>query len=146
MNTLLRNASTIRLSRRKSGHGLYKPLDQVDHSTTITDDDKYKKISRSRRRVVSYVHRDFYNKESSNYYSVRNYKRERAKKRLIFLQSYKLGSSDSEKLFKSRKLKKVAIKVQSVAVSFVSFMRRSSLRSCKSGLAITAVFSPTRIC
>lgn len=122
---MLRN-TTLRFSRRS----LYEPLDG--------DDNNYRKITSSRRKVISHVHPGDYNKASGN-----NYKRERAKKRLIFLQSYKLGS-DSGKLLKSRKLKKAAIKVKSVAVSFVSFVRISSLRSCKSGLAISRVFSPRR--
>ncbi|PIM99619.1 hypothetical protein CDL12_21172 [Handroanthus impetiginosus] len=74
-----------------------------------------------------------------------SYRRERARKRHIFLQTYKLGSiSSREKFMKSRKLKKVVVKVQSAVMSVLAFMRGGVVRSCGSGSAIRAS-SPTRV-
>ncbi|KAL1562432.1 hypothetical protein AAHA92_05011 [Salvia divinorum] len=75
-----------------------------------------------------------------------SYRRDRARKRQIFLQTYKLGyvSSDGEKLMRSRKLKKMAVKVKSAVVSALQFFRGGALRSCNSRAAIPAV-SPARV-
>ncbi|KAG6398440.1 hypothetical protein SASPL_139900 [Salvia splendens] len=54
-----------------------------------------------------------------------SYRRDRARKRRIFLQNYKLGYSDGEKLLRSRKLKKVAVKAKSAVVSALEFVRDS---------------------
>ncbi|KAK3039564.1 hypothetical protein RJ639_027708 [Escallonia herrerae] len=68
-----------------------------------------------------------------------SYKRDRARKRQIFLQTYKLASvSSSRKASSSQKLKKAVIKVKSAIVSILSFMCGSSLRSCNSKSAIEA--------
>lgn len=134
MDSLVKN-TTLRFSRRFDHGFLYEPLDHQSNDK-IGDDHIYRKISTSRRK----------GRLTTSF----SYRRDRAKKRQIFLQSYKLGSdnstttSSSEKICKSRKLKTVANKVKSVAVSVVSFMRASSLRSCKSGLVIRAI-SRTRI-
>lgn len=126
MNTLVRN-TTLRFSRRFDHGFLYGPVDEK-----IGEDNNCGRISSSRRKVIN-------NQRLRTCFS---YRRDRAKKRQIFLQSYKLGSDTSEKICKSRKLKKAANKVKSVAVSVVSFTRISSL--IRSYNSIRA-FSPTRI-
>lgn len=74
-----------------------------------------------------------------------SYRRDRARKRHIFLQTYKLGSiSSKEKIMRSRKLKKMAVEVKSAVVSVLAFMRGGSLRPCSSRSAIRAS-SPTRV-
>lgn len=130
MNSLVKN-TTLRFSRRGSNHALYEPLDQ---SYAMVGEDNYRKtLTSSRRKVTSVDHetRDF------------SYKRDRAKKRLIYLQSYNLGpgNTSSTKMLKSRNLKKAAVRVKSVAVSVVSFIRISSTTVCKSRFAVS-VFSP----
>ncbi|KAL3632316.1 hypothetical protein CASFOL_025300 [Castilleja foliolosa] len=55
------------------------------------------------------------------------YRRDRARKRLIFLQSYKLGSVESSgKFMKSRKLNKMVVKVKTAMVSVLAFMSAPS--------------------
>lgn len=127
MNSLVKN-TTLRFSRRGSE---YEPLDQ-SHAT-VGEVNYRKNLTTSRRKVTSVDH------ETKGF----SYKRDRAKKRLIYLQSYNLGSGNtsSRKMLKSRKLKKVAVRVKSVAVSVVSFIRISSMTVCKSRLAVS-VFSP----
>ncbi|KAG6385113.1 hypothetical protein SASPL_153940 [Salvia splendens] len=74
-----------------------------------------------------------------------SYRRDRARKRRIFLQTYKLGyfRSDGEKLLRSRKLKKVAVKAKSAVVSALEFVRGGAFRSCNFRAAIQAA-SPHR--
>ncbi|KAG8364679.1 hypothetical protein BUALT_Bualt18G0023600 [Buddleja alternifolia] len=74
-----------------------------------------------------------------------SYRRDRARKRQIFLRTYKLGSTtkSDEKLMKSRKLKKMVVEMKSAVVSVIAFMRGGALRSCDSRSAIHAS-SPTR--
>ena len=73
-----------------------------------------------------------------------SYRQERAKKRQIFLQSYKLAAIDGALggSKTSSKLKKVMIKMKEVAVSIVSITRIATLKSCNSPSAICAS-SPT---
>lgn len=73
-----------------------------------------------------------------------SYRRNRARQRQIFLQTYKLGSTDSSGKSGVRKLKKFVVKVKTVVVSVLSFMRADTLKSCNSGSAICAS-SPSRI-
>lgn len=79
-----------------------------------------------------------------------SYKQERAKKRLIFLQSYKFATMDdgdgggggglggSCRSTSCKLIKRVMIKVKAVAVSIVSISRIGSLKSCNSPSAICA--------
>ncbi|EYU26143.1 hypothetical protein MIMGU_mgv1a018796mg [Erythranthe guttata] len=71
---------------------------------------------------------------------IHGYRRDRARKRQIFLKTYKLGSSirSGDKLTRSRKLKKMVVKVKSAVLSVLSFMRGGALRSCSSRSAIRA--------
>lgn len=75
-----------------------------------------------------------------------SYRQERAKKRQIFLQSYKLTTIDSTLggSKNSYKLKRVMIKVKAVVVSIVSISRIGSWKSCNSRSAICAS-SPTSV-
>ncbi|KAL8088166.1 hypothetical protein AgCh_038082 [Apium graveolens] len=139
MSNLVRN-STLRRSKRHD-HGFFYA--QVDQSREkIGEDGKFVRICSSRKKVINV----------SKLRTSLSYRRDRARKRQIFLQSYNLsGSSSSEdtssasdKNRKSKKLKKAADKVKSVAVSVVSFMRISSLRSNKSRFTVRAFFR-TRI-
>ncbi|KAK2993235.1 hypothetical protein RJ640_015714 [Escallonia rubra] len=123
MTTLLRN-TTLHFSRR-STEG-YEPLDQRNAKTA--EDGRW-------RRAISR------RKSNGNNRMMRSvsYKRDRARKRQIFLQTYKLASVSSSRTASSRqKLKKAVIKVKSAVVSILSFMRGSSLRSCNSKSAIEA--------
>lgn len=140
MNTLVRN-STLRRSRRYDHGFVYAQVDQSPEKIG-GEDGNYVRISSSRRKVINV----------SKLRTSLSYRRDRARKRQIFLQSYNLGgssssedtSSSSDKNRKSRKLKKAANKVKSVAVSVVSFMSISSLRSNKSRFTVRAFFR-TRI-
>ncbi|KAL8511008.1 hypothetical protein ACS0TY_017728 [Phlomoides rotata] len=84
-------------------------------------------------------------RSNQNLMSSWSYRRDRARKRQIFLQTYKLGSTSSrEKLMRSRKLKKMAVSVKSAVVSALAFMRGGTLRSCNSLPAVSAS-SPARV-
>lgn len=133
MNTLVRNFSLRRSKRRD--HGFFYA--QVDRSREkIGEDGKFVRICSSRRKVINV----------SKLTTSLSYRRDRARKRQIFLQSYNLGSSEdttsvaSDKNRKSKKLKRAVDKVKSVAVSVVSFMRISSLRSNRSRFTVRAFF------
>ncbi|MCD7471303.1 hypothetical protein HAX54_011639 [Datura stramonium] len=79
---------------------------------------------------------------SPKIWSSLSYRRERARKRHIFLQSYKLESYDSSR---RTKLKKIVVKVNSVMVSVSSFMWPHTLRpdcNCQSSIHVVP---PTRI-
>nr|DAD22972.1 TPA_asm: hypothetical protein HUJ06_024435 [Nelumbo nucifera] len=69
-----------------------------------------------------------------------SYRRDRAKKRQIFLRTYRLSSLEKEKPLRptSRKLKKLIVKVKSVVKSVFAFARICSLRSCSGGQAFRA--------
>ncbi|KAH6825156.1 hypothetical protein C2S53_008702 [Perilla frutescens var. hirtella] len=84
-------------------------------------------------------------RSSQNLMTSWSYKRDRARKRQIFLQTYKLGyASSGEKLLRSRKLKKMVVKVKSAVVSVLAFMRGGAFKSCNSRSAIPAA-SPARV-
>ncbi|CAA0808815.1 Unknown protein [Striga hermonthica] len=72
-----------------------------------------------------------------------SYRKDRARRRQIYLQTYKLGSGSREECLRYPKLKKMAVKVKNVVVSTLAFMRGGELRPCTSPLAIRAS-SPTR--
>lgn len=130
MATLLRN-TTLHFSRRSEG---YQPLDQ---SQGTNRDDAGGRITFLRR------------KSSGNAITITpfSHKRDRARKRLIYLQTYKLTYINPSTKERSRKLNKAAIKVRSLVVSFLSFVRAGSLRSCNSGKATSASSpSPIRRC
>ncbi|KAK4420470.1 hypothetical protein Salat_1997400 [Sesamum alatum] len=130
MNTVSRNP-TVRISRRA---------------------EEYSYEAEERRDVGPQKHgwRIFSTRRSSQNLSRMtsswSYRRERARKRQIFLQTYKLGSISSRGKFQrsGRKLKKIVLKVKSAVVSILAFVRGGALRSCESRSAIRAA-SPTRV-
>ncbi|PSS16313.1 Beta-(1--_2)glucan export ATP-binding/permease protein like [Actinidia chinensis var. chinensis] len=117
MNTLVRN-TTLHFSRRSSA--AYQPLDQGGEAT---GDDSPSRRTFSKRKSTD---------QPRKITTSLSFKLERAKRRQVFLRTYKLASLDGSKKSRSRKLKKFAVKVKSVFVSVVSFVRFNSLRSCKS--------------
>ncbi|KAL9382654.1 hypothetical protein Peur_025689 [Populus x canadensis] len=68
------------------------------------------------------------------------YRSARAKKRQVFLKSYRLASRTELRRRRSRslKLKKVVVKVRMAVLSAVSFMRGNALKSCNSKSSISA--------
>ena len=164
MDTALVRSTTLRLSHRRA-HG-YEPLNQAsDHAWRRKDGDNgsQRTFSRPRRSdkeqyspysmADSFGQRAFPMPRSQKQqhrqspvmmnYSF-SYRRKRARQRQIFLRTYKLGSMDSSRKSGVRKLKKFVVKVKTVVVSVLSFMRADTLKSCNSGSAICAS-SPSRI-
>ncbi|KAL0406183.1 UNVERIFIED_CONTAM: hypothetical protein Slati_3932200 [Sesamum latifolium] len=129
MNTISRNP-TVRISRRAKEYS-YEAEERRDshhnHGWRIF----------SRRRSSQSL---------SGLRSSWSYRRERARKRQIFLQTYKLGSISSRGKFEGsgRKLEKMVVKVKSAMISVLAFVRGGALRSCESRSAIRAA-SPTRV-
>ncbi|KAL6963415.1 hypothetical protein U1Q18_001499 [Sarracenia purpurea var. burkii] len=119
MNTLIRN-TTLHFSRR-SVDAYYQPVDQGG--------DDAGNENRGGRRTFSRRKSD---DRPRNMTTSLSFRRDRAKKRQIFLRTYKLASSEySPEKSRGRKLKKFAIKLKSVVVSVVSFVRfKSLLTSC----------------
>ncbi|KAG6738024.1 hypothetical protein POTOM_059560 [Populus tomentosa] len=68
------------------------------------------------------------------------YRSARAKKRQVFLKSYRLASRTElrRRWSRSLKLKKVVVKVRMAVLSAVSFMRGNALKSCNSKSSISA--------
>ncbi|XVF66857.1 hypothetical protein PTKIN_Ptkin10aG0072200 [Pterospermum kingtungense] len=132
MNTLVRNA-TSNFSRRVDG---YELLDQNNET-------------REENIGGGHPYRTFSKKRAQSMVASLSYRRDRAKKRQIFLRSYKLSTvGDNWKQPKtqsqSRKLKKMVVKVKTVAVSaVVSFMRIGSFKSCncRSGICAASPIS-----
>ncbi|KAF8411185.1 hypothetical protein HHK36_003728 [Tetracentron sinense] len=116
MNTLVRS-TTLAFSRRSS---YYQVLDQSSSK-------KWGDHGQSRRTSSKRT------KESPHMATSFSYKRDRAKKRQIFLRSYKLASMDTPAQSTSRKLKKMIMTMKSVVVSIVAFTR---IRSCNTRAAI----------
>ncbi|KAL3509413.1 hypothetical protein ACH5RR_028814 [Cinchona calisaya] len=159
MDTLVRN-TTLRFSRRRTDG--YEPLNgAVDRDAGRARDDDYgrqRTISRPRSHkqhspynmmVDSFGQRTFsrprnQKQQSPVMMNSFSHRRNRARQRQIFLQTYKLESMDSASKCRARKLKKFVVKVKTVVVSVLSFMRGNTLKSCNSGAAICAS-SPSRI-
>ncbi|KAL4347389.1 hypothetical protein GQ457_17G024000 [Hibiscus cannabinus] len=113
MSSLVRNAAA-NFSRRVDG---YELLDQNDGTKEETCG-QYRTFSK--RRAQSVV-------------ASLSYRRERARKRQIFLRSYKLsavGYDWGRPKTKPRRLRKVVLKVKKVVESLVSLIRIGSLKSC----------------
>lgn len=139
MEALVRNP-TYNFNRRFNG---YEPLDQHNTQKVSSNTTTHKEFqgwrNLSRRR-----------KENQGMMKSFSYRRQRAKQRQIFLKSFKLTSMEDlekENKLKSRKLKTVAGKVKTVAVSVVAFLRIDSFRSCnpRSAIAATAASSPVAL-
>ncbi|OIT01257.1 hypothetical protein A4A49_52781 [Nicotiana attenuata] len=121
MNSLVRSRP-LRFSRRIDG---YEPLDQSQigksgKETEIVCDDDH---SQYRRRNISMKLQRIGTRKQQIRSPIilrsLSYRRERARKRQIFLQSYKLESIDNSR---TKILKKIVFKVNSAIVSVASFM------------------------
>lgn len=156
METLVRNP-TLRFSRRVE---FYEPL-----NSTGNGDDQQLQVSFSRRKsyrehkngdLNMFSRKSMFSRPNSyrknqdinnilmlNSLSYKN-RRERARRRQIFLQSYKLTSMEKTSRIRSKteNLKRVVVKIKSLAVSVLSFIRGGN--SCKSRSAINAAL-PTRV-
>ncbi|KAK4369263.1 hypothetical protein RND71_013055 [Anisodus tanguticus] len=144
MDSLVRN-TPLRFSRRVD---VYEPLDQLQTDESgneievIDDDDDHSHQYRRRNRTIKQQRSTRKQQRSPIIWSSLSYRRERARKRHIFLQSYKLESYDSSR---RTKLKKIVVKVNSAMVSVLSFMWPHTLRpDCNSQSSIH-VLPPTRI-
>ncbi|KAJ8527816.1 hypothetical protein K7X08_015267 [Anisodus acutangulus] len=102
------------------------------------DDDR----SYSGRRTIMKFRRSGKQTSSPIMLSSFSIRRERARKRHIFLQSYKLESS--EKL-RNKRLKKIVLKVKSTMVSVLSFMRAHTMKSCTNSISGIGAVSPARV-
>ncbi|KAK8657282.1 hypothetical protein V6N13_035532 [Hibiscus sabdariffa] len=129
MNSLVRNA-TANFSRRVDG---YEPLDQSEEPKEGTSG-QYRAFSKRRAHSVL---------------TSLSYRRDRAKKRLIFLRSYNLSAVGDgwgkPKAKPRRQLKKVVVKVKTVVVSL---MRIGSLKSynCRSAICAAVPISIKKYC
>lgn len=133
MTSLIRN-TPLRFSRRVDR---YEPLDQperVDVSTRYDED-----RSHSGRRTIMKLRRS--GKQTIMLSSI-SYRMERARKRNIFLQSYKLESS---KNLRNKKLKKIVAKVKCAVVSVLCFMRAHTMKSCTNSNSAIGAVSPARV-
>lgn len=143
MTSLVLN-TPLRFSRR---FDRYEPLDQSikshdepptrrevgfmgDENSCNSDQRRVMKLQKSRRHQRSPIMLSSF-----------SYRRERARKRHIFLQSYKLESSEN---LRNRKLKKFVVKMKSAMVSVLSFMRAHTMKSCTSNSKISEA-SPARV-
>ncbi|KAJ9177077.1 hypothetical protein P3X46_012329 [Hevea brasiliensis] len=121
MNTLVRSATTS-LSRRLNG---YEPLDH--NYDAFNRPENLGRLTASKPRNVS-AHPGM---------ASFGYRVAKAKQRQMFLQSYKLASRSKLRRSRSGKLKKVVVKVRTIVVSLVSFLRLGASRSCSSRSAIS---------
>uniref|UniRef100_A0A0V0GMN7 Putative ovule protein n=1 Tax=Solanum chacoense TaxID=4108 RepID=A0A0V0GMN7_SOLCH len=111
MTSLVRN-TPLRFSRRVDG---YEPLDQPESTKASMQNDEDR--SHSVRRTIMKLKRSVKQRSSPIMLSSISYRRERARKRNIFLQSYKLESS---KNLRKKKLKKIVLKVKCAMISVFS--------------------------
>lgn len=134
MNTLVRSATTS-LSRRLNG---YEALDHYCDAFNRPENLGGRTPASKPRNVhASTTH-------PAGMASL-GYRIAKAKQRQIFLQSYKLASRSKLRRSRSGKLKKVVVKVRTIVVSLVSFLRLGTSRSCSSRSAISiSISSPIR--
>ncbi|KAJ8763805.1 hypothetical protein K2173_003587 [Erythroxylum novogranatense] len=126
MNSLVRS-TTSTYSRRLNG---YEPLHPRHDGLFSLESPSRKMFSKSRIEPQALL-------------TSLSRRRARAKQRQLFLKSYRLSSGSKLKRSKSSKLKKVVVKVRTVVLSLVSFMRFGAFRSCNARPAIH-VSSPMR--
>lgn len=136
MTSLVRN-TPLRFSRRVDG---YEPLDQPECTEASMQNDEDR--SHSVRRTIMKLKRSVKQRSSPIMLSSISYRRERARKRNIFLQSYKLESS---KNLRKKKLKKIVLKVKCAMISIFSFMRAHSIKSCTNYNSGIGAVSPARV-
>ncbi|KAF3621099.1 hypothetical protein FXO38_16997 [Capsicum annuum] len=138
MNSLVSNTS-LRLSKRVNG---YEPLNQSQVIDAEIGDDDEHSHRRPQNMTMKMRRSTRMHRRSPVVWSSLSYKRERARKRHIFLQSYKLEPYDNSR---RNKLKKIVVKVNSIMVSVLSFMRSHTLGpdcNCQSSIHVVP---PTRI-
>ncbi|KAK9052505.1 hypothetical protein SSX86_029134 [Deinandra increscens subsp. villosa] len=76
-------------------------------------------------------------------------RRDRARRRHVFLQGYNLSMYTTEEKLRSEiKLKKAMVKVKRMVVSVLSFMRAASLNKCnsKSAIQVSSATHPVHRC
>ncbi|CAN4094123.1 unnamed protein product [Withania somnifera] len=130
MTSLVRN-TPLRFSRRVDR---YEPLDQPTSIATPT------RNGSGRKTTIMKLRRSGKQRSNPIMLNSISYRRERARKRHIFLQSYKLESSEK---MRNKKLKKIVLKVKSAVVSVLSFMRaHSCINSSNSRIG---AISPARV-
>ncbi|CAI9089460.1 OLC1v1024034C1 [Oldenlandia corymbosa var. corymbosa] len=153
MDTILGNTNFRYSHRRSDGYEALKPTGDhnrrkrvgVDHDSSDDYDGHGDRRPVSKPRSSTSLRQH----PPAVMLSSFSYRRNRARQRQIFLQTYKLSSVTNNNNNSSRKshpkLKKFVVKVKSMVVSVLSFMRADYLRSsCKSGSAI-CVTSPSGI-
>ncbi|WCJ30682.1 hypothetical protein M5689_012227 [Euphorbia peplus] len=119
MNTLVRNATTTLSRRRVNSYELLNIARKTPNSKSKNA-----------------------NSSPVNNVTSHGYRVARSKQRQIFLQSYTLASKS--RLKRPGKLRKAAVKVRTVVVLFVSFLRFGGSRNCGSRSEICAS-SPRRV-
>lgn len=148
METPVKSSTPLRFRPRVDS---YEPLDQIERgddenneSGRGKDDDDG---SGSRRSVSGKLRslRQQYRQSPIITWTSLSYRRERARKRLIFLRGYKLQSSSVRS--RTGRLRKVVVRLMKTAlVKVVSFMRSSALGTCnntRSGIRV--IGSPARV-
>lgn len=124
MNMLLRKSPLIRLSRHVEG---YEPLDQ----SIETSRDEYNHSRYSRLQNIYHIDHHL-DQQIQTIHDV-GYRLDRARKRHVFLQTYKLSfMATPRRVRTTRGLKRFVIRIKSVVKSVVSFMRKKIVRSSRS--------------
>ncbi|KAI3736177.1 hypothetical protein L6452_15713 [Arctium lappa] len=139
MNTISRTTTLRRLNPRFTA---YEPLDKT------TKQGRGWRAFSTRRTSTAFgqIKTQNYNDQDQTTMSPVSDRRDRARSRHIFLQGYKLSMYTTQGKLKSdhMKVKKAMVKVKTMVVSVLSFMRAASLKRCNSKSAIAAS-SPNRI-
>jgi hypothetical protein len=125
MNTLMRIRSATR-SRNCGSDGYNEPL-MDRHGQEVREEDSHG------RREFSKVRKEQPQYHNNMVHSL-SYKRDRARKRQIFLKLYKLEKLGTPRPRKIRKM--VVKKVKKAVMSVVSFMRLGSLSPCSCRFSI----------
>ncbi|KAJ0434159.1 hypothetical protein HanIR_Chr17g0878281 [Helianthus annuus] len=125
MNTLARTTTLRRINRRITS---YEHLDR-----TSNEGRRWRAFSTRRTTNFGKLKTHNHDATMSPVYE----KRDRARSRHVFLQGYNLSMyATKEKLRSEIKLKKAIVKVKTMVVSVLSFMRAASLNKCNSKAAI----------
>ncbi|CAN4103348.1 unnamed protein product [Withania somnifera] len=136
MNSLVSNTS-LRYSRKVNGYDLLDQSQILEAEVErVTGDDADDSHCRPGNRTMKVQRSTRTQRRSPIIWSCLSCRRERARKRHLFLQSYKLESYDNSR---RTKLKKIVVKVNSVMVSVLSFMWSHTLRpdcNCQSSIRV----------
>ncbi|KAL8228499.1 hypothetical protein R6Q57_016083 [Mikania cordata] len=126
MNTISRTTTLRRINR---GITAYEHLDK-----TAKEGRRWRAFS-TRRTITTLGKLKTQNHETTM--SPVHERHDRARRRHIFLQGYELSMyTTKQKLRSEIKLKKAIVKVKTMVVSVLSFMRAASLNKCNSKSAI----------